>query len=305
MINCKYYCRIMVALLCIGMFSMTLTYADETATTTDAAVVEIKKTSSGGIVKRYSINSPSMNRAIKIAVVLPPAYKTNSEQRFPVIYALHGYGAPYDTYANMSRLHHAQKDMPMIVVCFNGDKGGWYIDSPVKTDSQFMTFFYDELIPYMDSNYRTISDAKGRAVTGFSMGGFGAINYMLTKPQLFDSASALSGAFYAFGNPNVKIHKSLPLLLGPVEKYPDRYADMNVFAKIDKHAESKTSLPPVYLHCGTEDRLLQSGRALHVALHEKGYAVENLESEGAHNWKFWHGAAPGFMKFHFDEFQKQ
>ena len=304
MIDRNFFYRTILALTCTVLFAASFTYAEKTETT-NAPAVEIEKTQQGATIKRYAIPSPSMKRNIDIIVVLPPAYETDPDAKFPVLYTLHGYGAPYGTYASMYKIQKAQKTMPMIVVCFNGDKGGWYIDSPEKTDSLFMTFFFDELIPYMDSNYRTISQGSGRAVTGFSMGGFGAINYMLTKPDMFDSASALSGAFLTFEGDSPRVHKSLPPLLGPYEQYPKRYADLSVYTKVENLAKAKTPLPPIYLHCGTEDSLIENGRTFTALLQEKKYTVENHESEGGHNWKFWHGAAPDFMKFHWQQFQKQ
>ena len=117
----------------------------------------------------------------------------------------------------------------MIVACFDGGNASFYLDAPNKevekevvfkkprknrrnteeevkkalekweeikpiVTSLYTAFFFEEFIPAIDSFYRT--DSNNRAITGFSMGGFGSMHYMLEKPQMFKSISGLSSAFY-------------------------------------------------------------------------------------------------------------
>jgi S-formylglutathione hydrolase FrmB len=248
----------------------------------------------GCTIEKYSIFSPSMKRDIRIIVVLPPAYKSSPDQKFPILHTLHGYGAPYDTWSQMTTLRQTLKDCPMIVTCLDGDKGSWYLDSPIKPESQFETFFFDEFIPYLDKTYRV--DTTRRAVTGFSMGGAGAFHYMLKKPELFKSVSSLSGAFYHLADSAGKKHESLQGLIGTYHEYPERYKELDQYKRIEKTA----TLPPIYLHCGTEDYLLSGNREMSSFLKAKGFRVEYKESAGAHNWPFWKAAAPDVIKFHWE-----
>lgn len=269
------------------LLSLTKLYAAEPA---------VKETveADGCVIEKYTVFSPSMKRDIRIAVVLPPAYRSQPDQKFPVLYTLHGYAAPYDTWSQMAPLRQALKDCPMIVTCLDGDKGSWYLDSPLKPDSQFKTFFFDEFIPFLDQAYRV--DTGRRAVTGFSMGGAGAFQYMLEKPELFKSASSLSGAFYHLADPAGKKHESLSEIIGTYSEYPERYEALDLYKKIEK----KTALPPVYLHCGTEDYLLSVNREMSGFLKAGGFRVEYRESEGEHNWVFWKAASPNVIKFHWE-----
>jgi S-formylglutathione hydrolase FrmB len=246
----------------------------------------------GCTIEKYTIFSPSMNRDIRIAVVLPPAYATSPNKNFPILYTLHGYGAPYDTWSQMSTLRQTLADCPMIVTCLDGDKGSWYIDSPLKPKSQFETFFFDEFIPYLDKHYRV--DTNSRAVTGFSMGGCGAFQYMLAKPELFKSVSALSGAFWDMNNPTQRNKDHLGPMIGSFDEVPERYAALDLIVGV-KNAEK---LPPIYLHCGTEDFLLDTNREMKKTLEEKGFDFEYKETEGGHDWKFWKAAATDVIKFH-------
>jgi len=262
-------------------------------TAAEPAVKEITE-ADGCTIEKYTIYSPAMKRDIRIVVVLPPAYKSAPDQKFPVLYTLHGYGAPYDTWSQMAPLRQTLKDCPMIVTCLDGDKGCWYLDSPVKPDSQFKTFFFDEFIPYMDQAYRV--DTTRRAVTGFSMGGAGAFQYMLAKPELFKSVSSLSGAFYHLAEPDSKKHESLSGLIGSYSEYPERYEALDLYRGIKKTA----ALPPVYMHCGTEDFLISQNRDMSEFLKTNGFRVQYKESAGKHDWAFWKNASPDVIKFHWE-----
>lgn len=259
----------------------------------EAPVKEIIE-ADGCTIEKYSIYSPSMKRDIRIVVVLPPAYPSSPDQKFPILHTLHGYGAPYDTWSQMTTLRQTLKDCPMIVTCLDGDKGSWYLDSPIKPDSQFETFFFDEFIPYLDKTYRV--DTTRRAVTGFSMGGAGAFQYMLKKPELFKSVSSLSGAFRHFSPPDAKMKEYLAALLGPLDQHPECYQALDPYVGIGKTAK----LPPIYLHCGTEDSLISENREMSAFLKTKGFQVQYKESAGAHNWAFWKAAAPDVIKFHWE-----
>ncbi len=243
-------------------------------------------------IERYSIFSPAMNRDIRIAVVLPPAYGEHPDRRFPILHTLHGYAAPYDTWANMAPLRQALKDCPMIVTCLDGDKGSWYLDSPLRPESQFKTFFFDEFIPYLDQHYRT--DPTRRAVTGFSMGGAGAFQYMLARPELFQSVSSLSGAFYSLTPPNEKMHNHLKDMIGTYDDHPERYQALDCSIGI----RQATHLPPVYLHCGTDDFLIEENRRMHQLLTNCAFNATYKETAGAHDWPFWKAASSAVIHFH-------
>ena len=123
----------------------------------------------GCLIERFNVPSPSMEREIRAVAVLPPAYENEPDRRFPVLYTLHGRGAPYDTWAQMSPLRQALHDMPMVVICLDGDDASMYIDSTLLPDSQFTTFFFEEFVPAVDARYRI--DTLRRAEVRLSSAG--------------------------------------------------------------------------------------------------------------------------------------
>jgi S-formylglutathione hydrolase FrmB len=254
---------------------------------------------SGTKVEEFKLTSPEMKRDIDVVVILPPAYFADSAKRFPVLYTLHGRGAPFRVFKEMTTVHKAIVDQPMIVVGFNGDTAGWYLDSSEKPESQFITFFFKTLIPTMDKEYRT--DEKKRAVTGFSMGGFGAFHYMLLQPTMFASASSMSGAFEPAAIGWVK--KDFTALLGDESKNAAGYALLDLAARFKAAVGQKAKLPPLLITCGTEDGLMATNQKMRDLMKTWKLTAEYLEGPGKHDFVYWKGAATAVIDFHWRTFQ--
>lgn len=266
----------------------------------------------GCSIERFECESPTMQRKIRGWVVLPPAYAMRPEATFPVLYALHGHSAPYDTYARMSRLREALADMPMIVAGFDGDAGSWYQDSPIQRDSQFTTFFFEEFLPSLEAHWRSNGE---RAVTGFSMGGFGAMHFVLTHPEMFTSVSGFSTAIDPLDGLPERLRLELPGLMG--EDFMAEDSPLRLNHRLSRRLRSGGTIPPVYQHCGTEDRLLVRNRQfvdLLATLNAERAAADPesplavdfryVETPGNHDWAFWHGQIVGVLQFHFQHFSK-
>ncbi|MBN2582558.1 MAG: hypothetical protein JXL80_05775 [Planctomycetes bacterium] len=303
----------------------------EMTTMTEAAGDSAKSVTTspeGCRIEKYTVHSPSMKRDIQVVVVLPPEYDAKADKKYPILYTLHGAGAPYATYSEMSRLRRALKTMPMIVTCFNGDDASMYIDSTTTPGSQFTTFFFDEFVPYVDAHYRV--DTERRGVTGFSMGGFGAMHYMLTKPEMFRSVSGLSSAYGSLNGKSL-----VDRWIGSKEENPEAHDRCNIFKRIADYVAAGKKLPPIYEHCGTEDFLVKANREFRDYLVNQNARIRDelkpqveaiadagakrkktaelmaarqidftyTESPGAHNWDFWHPASVAVAEFHWRSFQ--
>lgn len=259
--------------------------------------------------ERFTVPSLSMGREINAWVVLPHAYSETGDARLPILYAFHGRAAPYDTFANMPRLRQALAAAPMIVAGFDADSASFYLDSPLPRrsgrepdkdaliTSRFTTFFFDEFIPAIEARHRV--DPARRMLTGFSMGGFGALHYLLSKPGMFVSVSAMSGAFFAETPPSPVWRNRLAPLLGPPETASAAYEALAFYPRIERLVVSGLKPPPLYLHCGTEDPLvIEDSRNLHALLTRLGVAHEYHESPGGHDWAYWSATIPLVLEFH-------
>lgn len=135
-----------------------------------------------------------------VFVYLPPSYSANRNQKYPVVYLLHGYGLTGErwmSFANLAEL--SDKDIAagtmkeMILV--NPDAHTVYdgsMYSASATTGDWETFIAEDLVSYIDSHYRTIPDRMSRGLGGHSMGGYGTVRIGMKRPDVFSSLYIMS-----------------------------------------------------------------------------------------------------------------
>ena len=134
----------------------------------------------------------------KVLVVTPPGYDENPNKRYPVVYYLHGYWAPVEAQQQGFRLHEAvqaaaEAGNELIMVMpdgFSKLRGGFYSSSPTVGD--YESFIADDLVAWVDGNYRTIATRASRGLAGHSMGGYGTIRLAMKHPETFSSIYMMS-----------------------------------------------------------------------------------------------------------------
>jgi len=128
-----------------------------------------------------------------VNVIVPHGYSVTAPKRYPVIYWLHGGLQDFRSFD--ADLLAVTEGRDVIVVMPDGGKAGWY-SNPVSTFAgprNWESFHINQLIPWIDANFRTYAEYDGRAVSGFSMGGFGALKYAAKYYGHFASVSSHSG----------------------------------------------------------------------------------------------------------------
>lgn len=154
-----------------------------------------------GRFQSYSFTTSSITTRVPVlaparaTVLLPDGYHT-SGKRYPVLYLLHGGGGNYLQFRNLN-IEELTAGKEIIVVMPEGGAVSWY-SNPSSTSitvgrRHWETFHMNELIPWVDATFRTHAEYAGRAVSGFSMGGFGALKYTAKYYGHFASVSAHSG----------------------------------------------------------------------------------------------------------------
>ncbi|RAI94185.1 alpha/beta hydrolase-fold protein [Algoriphagus yeomjeoni] len=157
-----------------------------------------------GHVQQVLFPSPSTNTSRRAFVYTPPGYTKETSKNYPVLYLQHGWGEDETAWSNqghanliMDNLIAEGKIEPFLIVMTYGMtnevKFGGLRD--FKIDA-FQTVLVDELIPYVDSNFRTIADREHRAMGGLSMGGMETHSITLNKPEVFSRYALLSGGIY-------------------------------------------------------------------------------------------------------------
>ncbi|WP_101690188.1 bifunctional endo-1,4-beta-xylanase/feruloyl esterase [Dysgonomonas massiliensis] len=157
-----------------------------------------------GNVQQVYFYSKSTNTHRRAFVYTPPTYGKD-QKKYPVLYLQHGWGEDETAWSNqghanliMDNLIAEGKIEPFIIVMTYG------MTNEIKfgtlnefTAEEFETVLVDELIPYIDSNFRTMADKKYRAMAGLSMGGFETKLITLRRPEVFNYYGLLSGGTYA------------------------------------------------------------------------------------------------------------
>lgn len=156
-----------------------------------------------GNTQEILFSSKSTRTIRKAFVYTPPGYN-NSTKQYPVLYLQHGWGENETSWSKqghanliMDNLIAEGKIEPFIIVMTYGMTNEVKWGKLDEFDiSRFQTVMVDELIPYIDSNFRTKPDQANRAMTGLSMGGFETRLITLNKPEIFSHYAVLSGGTY-------------------------------------------------------------------------------------------------------------
>lgn len=261
-----------------------------TDTTGQAAAYQAARTDT------LRIGSTAMGQTIEALVFLLESYFKFAKENYPVTYLLHGaYGDHKNWLDNVPELKKYAEQYQMILVFPNGGQNSWYMDSPVDSSFLYETHITRELLQTVDSTYRTIAKSEGRAISGLSMGGHGALYLAARNPTLYGAAGSMSGGLDLRPYPN---DWNIADRLGSIEDYPDRWANNSVI----NHVDSFSSNPiPLIIDCGVDDFFLEVNQATHRALLKKGVPHDYIIRPGEHNWDYWKNAVAYQLLF-FDRF---
>lgn len=253
-----------------------------------------------GKISKQTFQSKLMARNMPFNVFLPPNYdeKLQKETHYSVVILLHGLTGHFDNWQKLSNLEKNAVRFNFIIVMPEGDDG-WYTDSASIADDKYESYIIKELIPEIDSRYRTKAKRENRALAGLSMGGYGAIKFGLKYPENFALVGSFSGALgitdLTDKNAGAWVSKSVMSVYGEAGSETRKSNDIFHLVRQLNEAEIK-SLPFIYQDCGTEDFLIQSNRDFVKLLGEKKIPHEYRELPGIHNWKFWDAQVQEFLR---------
>ncbi|WP_162848515.1 alpha/beta fold hydrolase [Paenibacillus nanensis] len=182
---------------------------------------------------------------------LPHGYKSDNKTRYPVLYLLHGSGGTetsWDPFWPILDTMIEEKRIPPVIAVAPVTGNSYWVDSD-KFGSVESAFIHD-LIPLIDSSYNTMASREGRGLVGFSMGGYGALRYSLTHPELFGGATLLSPAIQ---------DGEAPATSGAVERGsfgepfdPERWTELGYPKALKEYAKKKLPVP-MYIMTGDDD----------------------------------------------------
>lgn len=234
--------------------------------------------------------SNAMKKEIKAVIITPDDYKSGKE--FPVVYLLHGYSGDYANWITKSpSIKNASDLYHMIIVCPDGGYGSWYWDSPVDKNYQYETYISKELTGWVDKNYKTLKSSAGRAITGLSMGGHGALYLAFRHQDIFGAAGSMSGGVDIRPFPG---HWDMAARLGKYADQPENWEQNTVINLL--YLLTPKSLKLI-IDCGTEDFFYKVNENLHEQLIQRNIPHDYISRPGAHNWDYWSGAVEHQLLF--------
>lgn len=266
-------------------------------------------------VRDVKFFSESLQRDMHINVVLPRGYETSGVS-YPTLYLCHGFTSNYHEFVNVGVPEYLNRfDMIVVMV----DVGNSLYVNWAKSDDgrpyKFADYVTKDVINYVDQNYRTIAERKGRAINGISMGGFGAISLGLTHPDLFCSIGSHSGGLSAAADASAAFREgekprsfNIPFLMQDTT----RYLDINIEGfstfrertpvgqpfvtaedadnvdpfKLITHIP-KEKIPHIYLDCGDKDFLFETTKKFMKLLMENNIPFHYGYSHGTHEEDYW------------------
>jgi enterochelin esterase-like enzyme len=233
-----------------------------------------------GNLSQVWYDSPSLGINRRMYVYTPPGYESGNDT-YPVLYLLHGGGGDEDAWTSLGRanlildnLIAQGKAKPMIIVMPNGN--AWQTstlrqvpgtppvtrESYVKYQGQFEKSLVEDIIPYMEKNYKVKKNKNGRAIAGLSMGGGHTITASTNYPGTFGYIGVFSSGIF---NQNEN--------LAEMEKK---------FLALKENGVSK-----YWVACGVDDFVMDSNKRLLEVLKKTNFEHEYFENEGGHTWANW------------------
>ena len=161
-----------------------------------------------GLISQSNYYSDIRKEWRKCVVYTPAEYLNNSSKKYPVLYLQHGMGENETSWANQGKMNNIMdnliaegKAVPMIVVMDNGNIEQ-FKTNPGETPDQararfgadFPAILINEIIPHIESNFRTLTDRDNRAMAGLSWGGLLTFNTTLNNIDKFSYIGGFSGA---------------------------------------------------------------------------------------------------------------
>jgi enterochelin esterase-like enzyme len=234
-----------------------------------------------GEIRTLLYKSRSNGVTRELTVYVPPGYDETRNRRYPVLYLLHGFANDHHSWHRYGRANDildnllAQKKTdPFLIVMplgyggvqVNGDGTG--IPStdggtPRGDAALFERDLLEDIIPMIDSKYRTIADRKHRAIVGFSMGGGQAGRVGLRHLGTFSQVGIMSAG-----------------MAGGTDTEPLATLAANP-------AKTNKQIDLLWIACGKEDTAMKGAKTLHTALEQAKIEHTFLETAGAHHWRVW------------------
>jgi S-formylglutathione hydrolase FrmB len=272
-----------------------------------------RPTLAAGRVECNSIPSKILSRAVPYCIVLPHSFDADKARTFPVLYFLHGLGDNEQFFVhsgawNLVEDMRDKGELKDFLIATPDARSTFYINARDGKE-RYEDFLLQEFFPYVEKHYRVAAGRANRAISGISMGGYGALNLAFCHPQLFSSVSAHSAAL---------IEKLPNFLAGALPDSPRARVLGNAFGNPPDPVFWQAHNPMViartanlahlniYFDCGDRDDFgFEAGAiALDKVLTSRQIPHEFHIYPGRHDASYFAEHLPASLEFHSSHFSK-
>lgn len=278
---------------------------------------EVDSVKSFDLYQVSEIKSRLLNRSVAYAVLLPDEYNIGHDS-FPVVYLLHGFGDNYTAWKMGGNIEYYAKTYATItgpVIYVMPDGYNSYYVNRYNGRFPYMDMFVKELVPTVDSLFRTKKENIYRAVMGYSMGGYGAMILPLKHPEFFTTGVCLSMSFRTdeqyFAEPQGVFDYQFGSIFGGTEssgadRITEHFKEHSPFHLFRAEDLSPYSHLRFLIDCGDDEEQLNiTNDDLHVILRQQNFPHNYRVRNGAHSWDYWHASLPEAFRFIADGFHQQ
>ena len=265
-----------------------------------------------------AINSRILKRPVHYCVYLPAGYDAGAAKRtaqlYPVLYFLHGLGDNERSLFNsggwtiLDDLRQQHKIGDFLMVAPEGGET-FYINSD-DGRVRYSDFFLQEFIPLIEKKYRIEKGKEHRAISGISMGGYGALRFAFAHPEMFSAVSAQSAALITesphdldtAARSGAPLGKVLAKIFGEPIAVP-HWQENSPFDLARRNQATLRRLA-IYFNCGRDDDYgFEKGAvALHAQLEKESVKHEYHLYPGGHSFSYFMAHFPEVMEFHSQAF---
>ena len=248
---------------------------------------------------------------LSFRVLLPPGYPERAP--YPALYFLHDYYGGSATLWSRGVAAELELRMgdgrlaPMVIVAPEGDHAYW--SDLWDGSAAYESWVTGKLRVEVERDFAVRRDRAGRAVSGISMGGFGAVKAALRRPELYSSASSLSGALLELDAPSIATYpfwtrNQLARIFGPLDDPRSTYSANDLRGLLA--AAEPSALPRFLFRCGREDEygLAELQQNFAALARERGIDVESVIEPGEHDWNYWRSSLVDVIAWHGAGFER-
>ena len=270
----------------------------------------------GKVIESQTFKSHVVDYPVKYSVYLPDGYES-SQRSYPVVYLLHGFSddeigwIQFGEASEIADKGIAEGAFPSCILVIPDGKVSWYCNSFDGKD-RWEDMFINELIPFVEKQYRIRAKKEFRAVAGLSMGGYGALGLSMRNPDLFSSCIALSSGTFSDQEITTQsddtYHTYFKNIFGNDLKGDARLTDAwkanSPLHLIHTVSAEKLKGIRFYIDCGDDDFLYKGNSLLHIGMRELNIPHEYRVRNGSHSWSYWRTGLYDGLKFAGEKFRR-